>query len=403
MRPSYVAATSPDTGTAVAATAGSYSQSAPVSLPHLQAGAGAGAGPGPGSSPRLPRMPAPRSRRQPFPPPPAQPPALAEQRAAAALHARHNLNPSVLHPVFFTPNLQRRRLSPRQSPVQPAAVQLAQIRPPAPATALFQTSSPVAHGYVYQDGAGVWPAQPIRTVGHNGVVAVADDAAALCLRRPQYHHPRRVHHLRRQPDLRPRRPRPPQDRPQGAPEAHLHPRHQLHHDPADPAAVAAAHGNTSAGGLTFFVVADAALARRVAFAFLVAVRAQFFAAFPPATTDYAGLPTYGAAAFNGPLRTLLSQYGRADLSEADALSRVRRDVDDVRGIMGRNIESLLERGERIDLLVDQTDRLGGSARDFRVRSRGLKRQMWWKNAKLMALLVLVAVLIIVTIVLAAKA
>jgi vesicle-associated membrane protein 7 len=37
----------------------------------------------------------------------------------------------------------------------------------------------------------------------------------------------------------------------------------------------------------------------------------------------------------------------------------------------------LERGERIDLLVDNTDRLGGSAHEFRVRSRGLRRQMWY--------------------------
>ena len=43
----------------------------------------------------------------------------------------------------------------------------------------------------------------------------------------------------------------------------------------------------------------------------------------------------------------------------------------------QNIEQVLERGERIDLLVDKTDRLGGSARDFRVRSRGLRRRMWY--------------------------
>jgi len=62
--------------------------------------------------------------------------------------------------------------------------------------------------------------------------------------------------------------------------------------------------------------------------------------------------------------------------------------------MSKNIEQVLERGERIDLLVDKTDRLGGSAHDFRVRSRGLKRRMWWKNVKLMALLVLVIIFLI---------
>ncbi|CAK7204745.1 hypothetical protein SEUCBS139899_007505 [Sporothrix eucalyptigena] len=162
-----------------------------------------------------------------------------------------------------------------------------------------------------------------------------------------------------------------------------------------------ANSHSSAGGLTFLVVAEGSLGRRIPFAFLVAVRSQFFGDFPATTTDFADLPNYGAASFNGTLKALLVQFGTS--SEEDALSSVRRDIDDVRGIMGRNIESLMERGERIDLLVDQTDRLGGSARDFRVRSRGLKRQMWWKNVKLMGLMGLVFVLVLLTIILSVKA
>lgn len=95
------------------------------------------------------------------------------------------------------------------------------------------------------------------------------------------------------------------------------------------------------------------------------------------------------------------EYGQGDKSD-DAIGNARREIEDVRGIMTRNIEGLLERGERIDLLVDKTDRLGGSAREFRVRSRGLKRKMWWKNVKLMALLVTVLVLIILAIVISVK-
>lgn len=96
------------------------------------------------------------------------------------------------------------------------------------------------------------------------------------------------------------------------------------------------------------------------------------------------------------------EYGTTSSGKDDAISNVQREIDDVRGIMTRNIEGLLERGERIDLLVDKTDRLGSSAREFRVRSRGLKRQMWWKNVKLMGLLGLVVVLIILSIVIAVK-
>jgi vesicle-associated membrane protein 7 len=163
--------------------------------------------------------------------------------------------------------------------------------------------------------------------------------------------------------------------------------------------------HSSLGGLTFLAVTDRELSRRVSFGFLAEVRRRFLAMYPTESSDYSDLPTYGAGAFNGELKGLMAQFGRDGVgagSADDAISNVRREIDDVRGIMTRNIEGLLERGERIDLLVDKTDRLGGNAREFRVRSRGLRRKMWWKNVKLMGLLGLVLVLILLATVIAVK-
>ena len=145
------------------------------------------------------------------------------------------------------------------------------------------------------------------------------------------------------------------------------------------------------------------ISRRLSFAFLATLQTRFLAVFPSNTTDFSDLPHYGAAQFNHNLRSLMVEYGTKSNTEGgDAIGNVRREIDDVRGIMTRNIEGLLERGERIDLLVDKTDRLGGSAREFRVRSTGLKRRMWWKNVKLMGLLALVVVLILVTVVISVR-
>ncbi|KAL1873129.1 hypothetical protein VTK73DRAFT_1040 [Phialemonium thermophilum] len=159
---------------------------------------------------------------------------------------------------------------------------------------------------------------------------------------------------------------------------------------------------SSAGGLTFLVIADATLGRRISFGYLFEIRKRFLVQFPPDTTDFAGMANYGAGSFNSELKSLMVEYGTTGHGRDDAIDNVRREIDDVRGIMTRNIEGLLERGERIDLLVDKTDRLGGSAHEFRVRSRGLKRKMWWKNVKLMSLLILVLVLIVLAIVIAVK-
>lgn len=57
-----------------------------------------------------------------------------------------------------------------------------------------------------------------------------------------------------------------------------------------------------------------------------------------------------------------------------------------------NIEKVLNRGEKIDLLVGRTQDLSDSAQDFRYRSKKLKNTMWWRNVKLIVvLLVIVAV------------
>jgi vesicle-associated membrane protein 7 len=46
-------------------------------------------------------------------------------------------------------------------------------------------------------------------------------------------------------------------------------------------------------------------------------------------------------------------------------------------------EKVLERGERIDILVDKTDNLNQASFAFKKRSTALRRAMWWKNQKLM--------------------
>lgn len=53
--------------------------------------------------------------------------------------------------------------------------------------------------------------------------------------------------------------------------------------------------------------------------------------------------------------------------------------------MVQNIDSILQRGERLDLLVDKTDTLAGQAYAFRRGARNVRRQQWWKNMRIMML------------------
>ncbi|KAF2143757.1 uncharacterized protein K452DRAFT_296740 [Aplosporella prunicola CBS 121167] len=153
-------------------------------------------------------------------------------------------------------------------------------------------------------------------------------------------------------------------------------------------------GAPSAGGLSYLVIAKSELGRRVPFGFLVEIKKQFLAQYEPRATDFGSLPPYGCAAFNATLKRLMVELGASEAGQNDAIRTAQNEIAGVREIMTENIERVLERGERIDLLVDKTDRLGGNARDFRVRSRGLRRRMWWKNVKLMALLIVVVIFLL---------
>ena len=169
--------------------------------------------------------------------------------------------------------------------------------------------------------------------------------------------------------------------------------HYIADSPSSSSSSASADSDLSShAALTYLVIGPSELGRRIPFAFLLDLKKKYLAQFPPHSSNYGSLPAYGSAAFNTTLKALLSQYNTQPPS--DSLTAAKREIENVKDIMTENIERVLERGERIDLLVDKTDRLGGSARDFRVRSRGLRRQMWWKNVRLMVLLTVVIVFLL---------
>jgi len=174
---------------------------------------------------------------------------------------------------------------------------------------------------------------------------------------------------------------------------YTHDRLFVHYIADSPSATSSSDESASShAAITYLVVAQSELGRRIPFAFLLELKKKFLAQYSPDSTDYQALPAYGTAAFNSTLKGMLQQYNIAPPD--DSLANAKKEIDSVKDIMTENIERVLERGERIDLLVDKTDRLGGSARDFRVRSRGLRRQMWWKNVRIMVLLAVVVVFLL---------
>jgi len=59
-----------------------------------------------------------------------------------------------------------------------------------------------------------------------------------------------------------------------------------------------------------------------------------------------------------------------------------RPSPQVKNIMIENIEKVLERGEKLDLLVDKTEVLQEGALTFRREARRVRQVLWWRSTKL---------------------
>ncbi|EPZ31373.1 Synaptobrevin domain-containing protein [Rozella allomycis CSF55] len=74
----------------------------------------------------------------------------------------------------------------------------------------------------------------------------------------------------------------------------------------------------------------------------------------------------------------------------DKMNNVKGEIDQVKDIM---VKRVLERGERIELLVDKTDHLSQSALTFQRRAKKVKRSFWWSNMRLAVILVFLLILL----------
>lgn len=70
--------------------------------------------------------------------------------------------------------------------------------------------------------------------------------------------------------------------------------------------------------------------------------------------------------------------------------------------MQKNIDLVVNRGQRLDNLQDKTDNLAQSAQGFRRGANRVRKQMWWKDMKMRMCLILGVIILILIIVIPSK-
>jgi vesicle-associated membrane protein 7 len=140
-------------------------------------------------------------------------------------------------------------------------------------------------------------------------------------------------------------------------------------------------------GFTFLCMTDAGLANRTAYEFLFDINEKFFESYGAEARGAIGL---SANREFGEVMKSRMEFFNTD-PNADKLKAVRSNIEKTKDIMIENIDRVLARGEKIELLVKKTEHMSDSAVSLRKQAVKVKRHMWWKNVKLTLLVVAIVI------------
>ncbi|GAB4819188.1 hypothetical protein N2152v2_006234 [Parachlorella kessleri] len=141
--------------------------------------------------------------------------------------------------------------------------------------------------------------------------------------------------------------------------------------------------------MVYLVMADEACGKRVPFAFLTDIQQRFESLYSAVASQAV------AYEMNSEFSRVLQQqmdYFNTN-PKADSINRVQAELGQLKTIMVDNIDKILDRGERLELLVQKTDNLSHDAFAFKRGARQLQSSMWWRRARTTAGIVALVLLL----------
>ncbi|KAK8808555.1 hypothetical protein WA158_008456 [Blastocystis sp. Blastoise] len=161
------------------------------------------------------------------------------------------------------------------------------------------------------------------------------------------------------------------------------------------------------GGISYIALSDRDLQLRIAFSYLNDVMQNF-------TTTYGQraktAQAYSMSEFSSTLQKLMTQWNDPN---ADVTTRVQQKLDNVKGVMIDNIDKILDRGEKLDIIVDKSEALADTADLFIIiilyniikiisiikkDASKLKCEMLKQRAKLYIFIAIIIIIIIIIII-----
>nr|CAB3267592.1 vesicle-associated membrane protein 7-like [Phallusia mammillata] len=166
--------------------------------------------------------------------------------------------------------------------------------------------------------------------------------------------------------------------------------------PSDDAKLTYSHGNflfhyVCEDRIVYMAITEDDFERSRAFRYLSDIKKRFKSTY--GNNVHTALPYAMDTEFSGQLMIQMRHYSKDEPEELNKVGQVQDQLDELKGIMVQNIDSIATRGENLNLLVDKTEDLSESAVTFKKQSTTLARKMWWKKVKWIILLSLLGILI----------
>jgi vesicle-associated membrane protein 7 len=135
------------------------------------------------------------------------------------------------------------------------------------------------------------------------------------------------------------------------------------------------------GGFFFLVCCDGHADRDIAqsMQFLVEIRGQWVQQQAIKNDRNA---KYREVDWDKLLNTKMAEWSHEEQKRTEKVKLLQDEVMDVKKIMLRNVEGLIQRQEAVDAVIDKTETLQTESVVVKSKSSSLKKQLWFNNIKL---------------------
>ncbi|CAG5131389.1 unnamed protein product [Candidula unifasciata] len=154
-------------------------------------------------------------------------------------------------------------------------------------------------------------------------------------------------------------------------------------------------------GILYICATENGISKQQPYGFLNEIKRRFQSGALANRADTAGHGELDRD-FDFVLTQQMQKFSQPGSGSSGAVAAVQAQVDEVKGVMSQNIERVLQRGDKLEDLMDKTEELEAGAATFQRTARKIQKRYWWRNKKMTLILVcvgLIAIIIIVLIIL----